>query len=461
MLKIFLLLALLGLLAVLLAVGFVRRKLRGFGTEVATAMAVASQPPTIELVRDRGVTWQDPDAVAGRVQALRALGFRTITTCRIEELPAFRLVALAHPEEGFGAVVYEHQESDQIWCDLVVAYQGGDLLTVSDVGSKLPQPPFAEKVHLKGASAAKLYRTLKKRLRPDPHRPIHPGNFKDVFEESWKREQAWREEQQSGDDGGEPVDLMADLPPADAAQAARLRIDAESWRFLGAAVQGLKVLTLTAHAPRGAANSASFPGDIEPDPEDEECEILKLEALAALVPERRAPDLVKKLQNSLANRGVQCLITGRGPKDFVYMFQTGLMPASRFCRGKVLVVFFKYLLPDPLLWVRQTNAANYDLDTGGILSKLDEWRQLCQLRVVGAGWDWVQLELETLPEDLHAFARDAVDFCYDLIPELVNEDELEDEEDDEDEERDTYAEAGAAALVERLGKNRTLVLWWD
>lgn len=439
--KIALLLVVLGLVAVLWLISFIRGKLRRFATGVATRMAIESQPRTIRLVRDRNIAWRDRDAVARQVWPLRALGFRALGSFRVEELPDVRLVGLGHPEEGYGAAVYELRSSGGVHTDLVVRYENGDLLTVSNASLpvRLTPPPFARKIYLRKANAARLLRTLEKNLEPQPYVSVHPRSFQRIFEDAWEREQTWRREESPevvGDQ--EYVDLMANLPFADPETAARLGLDAETLRFIAGRTEAdVRVLTF------------------EADPEQPDAEKVTMEVLAVLVPDLRVDDLVRALQDQLTPRGVQCLLTGRGAKDFVYIFGTGLMPANRFAAGRALLAFFRGAVPDPLLWVRQTNAANYDLGTAEILAKLKAWEMLCGVRLIGAGFDWVQLDLVRLPADLDAFARDALDFCPDLLPELVDEDELADEE------GDAYEAAGVAALVERLRQKPTLLLWWD
>ncbi|HEX9733965.1 MAG TPA: DUF4253 domain-containing protein [Thermoanaerobaculia bacterium] len=459
--KIVLLLVVLGLIAVLWLIRVIRGRFREFVTDVATQMAIESQPRTIRLIRDRQLAWRDRDAVARQVGPLRALGFRAIGSFRVEELPDVRLAGLGHPEEGYGAAVYELQESGKVYTDVVARYEDGDLLTVSNASLPmvLTPPPFALKIDLRKANAAKLLRALEKNLEPKPLMAIDPTSFSRIFEEAWEREETWRREESPEVVGGqEYADLMADLPFADEATAARLGVDAETLRFIAARTEAdVRVLTLEGYPPAGSIAADQFAGKVEPDPEQPDAEKVSMEVLAVLVSDLRVDDLVRALQDQLTPRGVQCLLTGRGAKDFVYLFGTGLMPASRFAAGKALLVVFRGAVPDPLLWVRQTNAANYDLGTAAILAKLKEWEPLCGVRLIGAGFDWVWLDLVRLPADLEAFARDAVDFCADLLPELVDEDELE----EEDEDGGAYEATGVAALVERLRQEPSLVLWWD
>jgi hypothetical protein len=62
-----------------------------------------------------------------------------------------------------------------------------------------------------------------------------------------------------------------------------------------------------------------------------------------------------------------------------------------------------------------TNGANYGLSTDDVIARLTKWQSLCSFTVTGAGHDKVEIEFETLPADMDAFARDLYDFCPDLV----------------------------------------------
>ncbi len=167
-------------------------KLKG----IVTQAVVAAQPTEVHLIRDREVEWKDRQAVATQAQALRAAGFRTITVYRIDELEDVRLVALAHPEKGWGAVVYEHDEAG-VWTDVVAEYPDGGSLTASNVtqGGQLAQPPEFDKIYLKKASVRRLVRAFEKHLGDKPITPVGAADFAEFFRRSWARETTWRQSQ--------------------------------------------------------------------------------------------------------------------------------------------------------------------------------------------------------------------------------------------------------------------------
>jgi len=71
--------------------------------------------------------------------------------------------------------------------------------------------------------------------------------------------------------------------------------------------------------------------------------------------------------------------------------------------------------PYAAIRLRGTDGADYGVSNGDIIDRLQDWRQLCELRVVGAAWDWVAIQFETLPEKICAFAEEVYLFCPDTV----------------------------------------------
>jgi len=152
------------------------------------------QPPTIELVRDRGVAWNDPTKVKTKVRELKALGFRLIGSHRIANVGSMRLVALGHPEDGFAAVVYEEDDVGS-WVELIALYRPGGSLTTSD----LYLPDASSSSHLRigipGAKPRKLLEVLRQNVSAyEALRYFNPHTFRGAFEDLYARQRKALEE---------------------------------------------------------------------------------------------------------------------------------------------------------------------------------------------------------------------------------------------------------------------------
>lgn len=125
------------------------------------------------------------------------------------------------------------------------------------------------------------------------------------------------------------------------------------------------------------------------------------------------------------------------------------------------IVVFIPRAPFDLLVIRQTDAANYDLDNRAIVNRLTEWSERFDFDLVGAGHDFVALSLRTLPDDVEAFAREVYEFCPDTVDQgtaIAAEMLIEEGAVDEDTDID---ELGMAMLVRSICDEKSLFLWWD
>ena len=91
------------------------------------------------------------------------------------------------------------------------------------------------------------------------------------------------------------------------------------------------------------------------------------------------------------------------------------------------------------LRVMGTNGVNLDVSPDSILRQLDRWDARFGLRLLGAGFDWVDFELLRPPRDMHALAREIDAFCPDVV----------------DQGTETVG-----ALAEEMRRTRTLYCWW-
>jgi hypothetical protein len=105
---------------------------------------------------------------------------------------------------------------------------------------------------------------------------------------------------------------------------------------------------------------------------------------------------------------------------------------------------------------------------------LKQWEARCKFRVTGAGHDTVDIEFDTLPEDMDAFVRDLYQFCPDLVDqgtgcvhemvEMIEEggQQLEPEMQKLIEGMDFEDEDyGLEILKRELQQKKNVKLWWD
>lgn len=197
---------------------------------------------------------------------------------------------------------------------------------------------------------------------------------------------------------------------------------------------------------------------------------VRLDTLSALVPEKSANAIVTRVQPVLREHGYQALVTTRGHLDFCYIFNTGIRPANEKYGGKALLVFFKAPQPWPLLFARGTNGTNLGegLGFGDIVRRLSRWAGECDLAVLGAGFDWVELRFRTLPKDvarfagdLYLFGMDGFDREVDGVPDDIWQIPPEKQDELAAQIGQAYGIRTAGDLKPFLGPRNRLFLWWD
>lgn len=87
-----------------------------------------------------------------------------------------------------------------------------------------------------------------------------------------------------------------------------------------------------------------------------------------------------------------------------------------------------------------TNGTNHGIDTDGIITRLTEWDRRYGLTLLGAGDDWVEVELGRAPSDWGAFAREVYELCPDVVDQGTE-----------------TVDALAAEMMEA----RIVFLWWN
>jgi hypothetical protein len=93
-----------------------------------------------------------------------------------------------------------------------------------------------------------------------------------------------------------------------------------------------------------------------------------------------------------------------------------------------------------ILRIMHTDGDEYDILNEDVVARLKEWEKNFSFDILGAGNDWVEIELKTLPKDLPVFAEEVYDFCPDAIDQ---------------------GPGSVGGLVKEIWTTRRLFLWWD
>ncbi len=142
---------------------------------------------------------------------------------------------------------------------------------------------------------------------------------------------------------------------------------------------------------------------------------------------------------------------------------------------------------DPLAFVRcrRPDGANYHISAKDVLAKLEDWHARFGLDIVRADHDQVEMNFQSLPADLMAFAEEVFWFCEDVTD--VEGDEMDIERDPDllararelsdvspafrarynEQMREAFDDydlgeaIGLKLLAAQLERERNLFLWWD
>jgi hypothetical protein len=198
---------------------------------------------------------------------------------------------------------------------------------------------------------------------------------------------------------------------------------------------------------------------------------MEADGVYALLSEASARDLVLALREPLSQHGYSVAVIGSGD-DVRTVTRESLDEANAIYQGQCAIGVLKGTDVCDFLRLQNTNGANFDLDTEDIVARLAQWEKRCSLFIVGAGFDWLDLQFDTLPDDLQAFAEEVYEFCPDTLdqgyvgPPLGNGREISDMS--QEEMLEMVEELGAAIdsqtpadLAEYLQREKRLWLWWD
>lgn len=152
--------------------------------------------------------------------------------------------------------------------------------------------------------------------------------------------------------------------------------------------------------------------------------------------EEKVPFPVPGIQSKAGTRDPHALLdtlrAALAPKGFVVQW------TGRVAEPSIVVLprADQYVL----LAIKETNGANYGHDTAKVIAKLKEWEKEHPLDILGADFDWVEVQFREVPKNLDAFVRQVYAFCPDSVDQGTQT---------------------ADALAAEIRRTRRLFLWWD
>ncbi len=174
-----------GVAGIILLGGLLLRRLL---TRVGTLIA-----SEIHLTEDRQPSWIRSPEVEDIIRDLQKLGFRKGFAYTIVEMPDVKVLGLHRPSQGMTAALYQHDFMGN-WVDLVIEHTDGSAITVSNApaGQEIDPPPNKVKIFREEASVGELYQEILNRTKSKPKRRVDQANFKDFFQEAYRKEMEWR-----------------------------------------------------------------------------------------------------------------------------------------------------------------------------------------------------------------------------------------------------------------------------
>ena len=104
------------------------------------------------------------------------------------------------------------------------------------------------------------------------------------------------------------------------------------------------------------------------------------------------------------------------------------------------IALLKTTDPYEVLQTMGTAGVNYGHDTGDVIRRLKDWAKQFEWELEGAGFDWLQLHLQTLPVDPVKFAQELYKFSPDI---------------------EDLGGVSAEEFADEIAESRTVILWWD
>jgi hypothetical protein len=93
-----------------------------------------------------------------------------------------------------------------------------------------------------------------------------------------------------------------------------------------------------------------------------------------------------------------------------------------------------------ILRVMHTDGDQYGITHQDVIERLKEWEKSVPFDIIGADFNWVELEFKKVPANLKSFTEEVYDFCPDAVDQGPGTPE---------------------ALAREIQQTKRLFLWWD
>ncbi len=147
------------------------------------------------------------------------------------------------------------------------------------------------------------------------------------------------------------------------------------------------------------------------------------DGVCADVPEARAEKILFPLRHKLH------------PLKYT-AFITDINEGAQTCKIGVLKGADQY----DILRIMQTNGADHEITNDDVIERLKDWEKTSPFDIIGADYNWVEIEFRRLPQELREFAEEVSDFCPDAVDENAG---------------------GTQALADDLARTKRLLLLWE
>ena len=201
---------------------FKLRKLKGKITEMATQMGGIAVPVSIELVPEASPNWKNGNRVEEWTAIVKGQGFMPAGDFRLAMQQGSLARGFVHANGESMAAICEFGNG-QIWLDCFQLDDSNQTLTATNVDTpaRAVDPPWKTSIREPKASPADLYQLFCAAALANPIRSS-VGDFKSVFEESFRRVMEWQ--YTSGHLNADHVEQLAELTG--------LTIDPQTQEFL-------------------------------------------------------------------------------------------------------------------------------------------------------------------------------------------------------------------------------------